>query len=71
MDTDTRNVLHVLNRLAFGPAPGGLEQVKAAGLEAYLHSQLRPHTGRLPGELQTRLDALDTLRLSPVQLFEQ
>ena len=71
MDTDTRKILRALNRLAFGPAPGDLEQVKAAGLKAYIHTQLHPHTGRLPGELQTRLDALDTLRLSPAQLFEQ
>lgn len=31
-----------LHRIAFGPAPGDVDRVRAMGLEAYLHEQLHP-----------------------------
>src|SRR5581483_4167465 len=37
-----QKVLHVLNRLTFGPRPGDLERVKAMGLKAYITKQLNP-----------------------------
>ncbi len=61
--------LHVLNRLAFGPRPGDLERVKEIGVERYIREQLHPESIAVPAALQAQLDALDTLRMTPVQLF--
>src|SRR5207244_810599 len=39
-----RRILHVLNRLAFGPRPGDVARVRAVGLDAWIDRQLRPET---------------------------
>ncbi|HVC37469.1 MAG TPA: DUF1800 domain-containing protein, partial [Gammaproteobacteria bacterium] len=63
--------LHVLNRLAFGPAPGEVQHVANMGVDQYIQQQLHPDSMPLPDELQQQLAALDTLQLSPTELFEQ
>ena len=40
--TEDQKVLHVLNRLGFGPRPGDVERVKAFGLQKYIEQQLNP-----------------------------
>ncbi len=44
--TETQKVIHVLNRLGYGPRPGDIEKVKAMGIEAYIEMQLHPE--RIP-----------------------
>ncbi len=61
--------VHVLNRLGFGPRPGDIEQVKSMGVDRYIDEQLSPRNIALPQSLVTRLDRLETLRLSAPQLF--
>jgi len=61
--------VHVLNRLAFGPRPGDIERVKEIGVERYIQEQLHPESIPVPASLTSQLDALDTLRMTPVQLF--
>jgi len=39
---DRGAVVHVLNRLTFGPRPGDADRVQAMGLAAYIAGQLRP-----------------------------
>jgi uncharacterized protein (DUF1800 family) len=39
---DRGTVVHVLNRLTFGPRPGDADRVQAMGLAAYIAGQLRP-----------------------------
>ena len=68
---DKTTALHVLNRLGYGPSPGDLERVRRIGIEDYIQQQLHPETNPLPQPLQTKLDALDTLQLDPVQLFAE
>jgi uncharacterized protein (DUF1800 family) len=63
-----RAVIHVLNRLAFGPTLEEFRQVKAIGLEQYIAEQLDPDSIPEPIELRWRLSQLDTLKLDPVQL---
>ncbi len=48
--------LHLLNRLAYGPAPGELAQVRAMGVRAYVDSQLAPPSE--PSRLAARLREL-------------
>ncbi|MDE2196912.1 MAG: DUF1800 domain-containing protein [Gammaproteobacteria bacterium] len=61
--------LHLLNRLAFGPSPGDVQRVSAMGVEQYIREQLHPDSIPLPKQLQAQLAALDTLKLTPTELF--
>jgi uncharacterized protein (DUF1800 family) len=63
-----RQIIHLLNRVAFGPALEELRHVKAIGSERYIAEQLDPGSIPEPVELRWRLAQLDTLRLNPVQL---
>ena len=63
-----RIVVHLLNRLAFGPTLEEARQVKTIGVERYIAEQLDPDSIPEPIELRWRLAQLDTLRLDPVQL---
>ncbi|MCH7824015.1 MAG: DUF1800 domain-containing protein, partial [Acidobacteria bacterium] len=40
--TENQKIIHVLNRLGFGPRLGDIERVKAMGIEAYIEEQLHP-----------------------------
>ncbi|MGH8363728.1 MAG: DUF1800 domain-containing protein [Gammaproteobacteria bacterium] len=63
--------LHVLNRLAFGPAPGDAQRVAAMGVDQYIQQQLHPDSLPLPHDLQRQLSSLGTLMLTPTELFRQ
>jgi uncharacterized protein (DUF1800 family) len=63
-----RQVIHVLNRLAFGPTLEDFRRIKAGGIDRYIAEQLDPDSLPEPLELRWRLAALDTLRLNAVQL---
>jgi uncharacterized protein (DUF1800 family) len=67
--THAQRPLHILNRLAFGPAPGDLATVQRIGPERWIEQQLQPGAHPQPPELTRQLAALATLRLTPVQLF--
>ncbi len=60
---DDSQILHVLNRLAYGPAPGDLQRVRKIGLDAYIDEQLHPKRLPIPASISERLDALETTRL--------
>jgi uncharacterized protein (DUF1800 family) len=62
-------ILHVLNRLAFGPRPGDFELVSAIGPERYVQQQLHPEAIAVPGDLSERVSELQTLHMSPIALF--
>jgi mevalonate kinase len=40
--TGDDKVLHAINRLTFGPAPGDIERVKAMGVKSFIEQQLNP-----------------------------
>jgi uncharacterized protein (DUF1800 family) len=61
-------IVHVLNRLGYGPRPGDLERVRAMGLEAYVERQLDPDRFGLQGA-QTLLASLPTLQASIPELL--
>src|SRR5215467_1590220 len=63
-----RQIIHVLDRLAFGPTLEELQHAEAIGLERFLAEQLNPSLIPEAVELRGRLNQLDTLRLNPVQL---
>src|ERR1700719_1498994 len=63
-----QRVVHLLNRVAFGPNLEEIRHVKTIGVERYIAEQLDPDSIPEPIELRWRLAQLDTLKLNPVQL---
>jgi len=55
---DLAEALHVLNRLAFGPAPGDLERVARMGAPAWIAEQMQPERLALPTFLADQLASL-------------
>jgi uncharacterized protein (DUF1800 family) len=68
-DTD-KTIVHVLNRVAFGPSPGDLERVRAIGVMRYIDDQLHPERLADAG-MDARLAGLQTLRMSSREIAEQ
>ena len=68
-ETKQDRILHVLNRLAFGPRPGDFEHVSAIGPERYVQEQLHPETIAIPADLVARVGEYRTLHMSPIALF--
>ncbi len=66
--TDTE-ALHVLNRLAFGPAPGDLDRVMQRGVGAWISEQLHPEDIALPAALAQQLGALESPKASQRDLI--
>ena len=64
-----RQILHVLDRIAFGPTREDFGHVKNIGVERYIAEQLDPKAIPEPPELAARLAGLETLRLDPIELF--
>jgi uncharacterized protein (DUF1800 family) len=64
-------VLHLLNRLSYGPRPGDIEKVTAMGAERYIQQQLHPEALAESPQLTTQLAQLRTLQMSPVELLGQ
>jgi hypothetical protein len=55
--------LHVLNRLAYGPAPGDIELVMRIGPQRWIARQLQPESLPLPEALSAKLATLATTQL--------
>jgi uncharacterized protein (DUF1800 family) len=67
---DARTIVHVLNRIGFGPRPGDIARVQQMGLAAYIDQQLNPE--RIQNEaLELRLSEFTTLDLSTRELADQ
>jgi uncharacterized protein (DUF1800 family) len=66
-----RQVVHVLNRLTFGPRPGDVEQVRRIGIDAWIDQQLHPERLAESPVLADRLRPLVTLDLPLWQILER
>ena len=63
-------IVHVLNRIGFGPRPGDVEKVRTIGLQRYIDEQLRPE--RLADtSMNARLRGLTTIGLSAGEIAER
>jgi uncharacterized protein (DUF1800 family) len=66
--SEDQRIIHVLNRLGYGPRPGDLERVRQMGLTAYIDRQLDP--ARVPDDrLEASLQAFPTLTLTVPELL--
>jgi uncharacterized protein (DUF1800 family) len=52
------DIVHVLNRLSYGPRPGDIERVRQMGIQAYIDEQLNPGTLPDPVENDERFQAI-------------
>ncbi|PSB25129.1 DUF1800 domain-containing protein [Stenomitos frigidus] len=64
-------ILHVLNRLSFGPRPGDVQMVAKMGVDRYIQQQLAPDSIPVPQSLTTQLSQLEALNLTPPALLSQ
>jgi uncharacterized protein (DUF1800 family) len=66
---DEKTIVHVLNRIAFGPRAGDVDKIKAIGLPRYIEEQLHPE--RIPdATMSARLSGLTTLGMSSREIAE-
>jgi len=63
----TQEIIHVLNRVTFGPRPGDVDMVKKMGLHAYIEQQLHPETID-DAAVEQQLQSYDLLQMSAPQL---
>jgi uncharacterized protein (DUF1800 family) len=63
-------ILHALDRLTFGPRPGDVERVKKIGLKKWIFEQLHPDRMDENPALEARLQALESLRMTPLETVE-
>jgi uncharacterized protein (DUF1800 family) len=63
-------IVHLLNRISYGPRPADVERVRALGIQAFIEQQLHPE--RIADEgVQARLAGMTTLTLSTSELLER
>ena len=67
---DEKAIVHVLNRIGFGPRPGDVERIQAIGIQQYIDQQLHPARVPEPG-MTARLAGLATVGLSSRDIAEE
>src|SRR5687767_2731791 len=60
---------HLVHRITFGPLPGLMEKIQAAGVEAFIEQQLTPETID-DSAMDARLAEFNILRMSANEIFE-
>lgn len=68
--TEDQKILHVLNRLGYGPRPGDVERVKAIGLQKYIDQQLDPSSidDRVA---ENKVKGLEIFSMSTAEVFQK
>jgi uncharacterized protein (DUF1800 family) len=67
--TDRQKIIHVLDRLGYGPRPGDVERVEKMGLDRYIEQQLHPE--RIDdSELESDLAKFDILTMDATDLYQ-
>jgi uncharacterized protein (DUF1800 family) len=62
-------VIHLLNRLSLGIRPGEIDRVQKLGIDKYIQQQLNPDSITESQILAEKLAKLDTIDLTPAELF--
>jgi len=63
-------ILHVLNRLTFGPRPGEVAEMRRTGIEKWIDLQLHPERIAENPVLEERLKPFETLRLTSAEVLK-
>ena len=68
--TEEQRIVHVLNRLGFGPRPGDVERIKSIGIENYINQQLAPE--KISDTVaESKTQDLSALKMSTAELYEK
>jgi uncharacterized protein (DUF1800 family) len=67
---EQKRAVHALNRLAFGPRPGDVQQVMAMGVDRWIDMQLHPDK-LTDKNIDVRLAPLRTLHMSAKEIAEE
>ncbi len=67
---EQKRAVHALNRLAFGPRPGDVQQVMAMGVDRWIDQQLHPEKIS-DKDIDARLAPLRTLHMSAKEIAEE
>src|SRR5215471_444371 len=68
--TADQKIIHLLNRIAFGPRPGDVERVRQIGVDKYIDQQLHPE--RIDDNtLQAKLNDYPSLQMSQTEIQEK
>src|SRR5882724_8546333 len=68
--SEQKRAVHALNRLAFGPRPGEVQQVMAMGVDNWIDLQLHPE--KIPDTAaDSRVAGFRTLRMSSKEIAEE
>jgi uncharacterized protein (DUF1800 family) len=66
-----KQVIHVLNRMTFGPRPGDVEQVRKMTVEKWIDLQLHPDRIAENPILEAKLKPLQTLQLATWEILQK
>src|SRR6185295_511666 len=69
-DRGDKAIVHVLNRIAFGPRPGDVERVRAIGIDRYIDQQLHPQRVADPG-MAPRVNGLASIGMSSREIARE
>jgi uncharacterized protein (DUF1800 family) len=69
LNTDQK-IIHLLNRIGFGPRPGDIERVKKMGVDKYIDLQLHPERIDDPA-IEAKLANYPSLRMSLAEVQEK
>ncbi len=67
---ENRGIVHLLNRIGYGPRPGDVERVRSMGVPAYIEEQLHPETID-DASCEEKLSGLKTLGMSIPELLRE
>ena len=68
--TGDKAIVHVLNRIAFGPRPGDVERVRAIGIDRYIDQHLHPQRVADPA-MASRLSDLASIGMSSREIARE
>src|ERR1044071_1357181 len=67
---DDQKIVHLLNRIGFGPRPGDVERVRAMGVDKYIDQQLHPE--RIDdAATEARLKGIESIHMSRQEIAEK
>ncbi len=66
--TENQKIIHILNRLGFGPRPGDVERVRSMGVEKYIDEQLNAASID-DTAAEHRVDNLEVFSMTTAELF--
>ena len=66
-----KQIVHVLNRMTFGPRPGDVEWVRRMGIEKWIDLQLHPDRIVESPDLEAKVQSLQTLQLTTWQILDK